>query len=166
MRLMNLISCSIAVLLMLAGASVVAMEAKPMAKDTVLEEKVMEISFELRCLVCQNQTIADSDAELAVDLRNQVREMIVAGKTEEEIVDYMVVRYGDFILYRPPVQPTTYLLWFGPFILFAVGLGVLVMNIRARRKISDDEAAEERLSSDERARVKSLLKQTSGDENK
>ncbi len=166
MRLMNRVSCSIAVLLMLAGTSVMAMEAKPMAKDTVLEEKVMEISFELRCLVCQNQTIADSDAELAVDLRNQVREMIVAGKTEEEIVDYMVARYGDFILYRPPVQPTTYLLWFGPFILFAVGLGVLVMNIRSRRKISDEEAAEEQLSSDELARVKSLLKQSSGDESK
>ncbi len=165
MRLMNRVQCSIAVLLMLVGTSVMAMEAKPMAKDTVLEEKVMEISFELRCLVCQNQTIADSDAELAVDLRNQVREMLVAGKTEEEIVDYMVVRYGDFILYRPPVQPTTYILWFGPFILFAVGLGVLVLNIRARRKNST-EAAEEQLSTDELARVKLLLKQSSGDESK
>lgn len=152
-------------LLLLTASVVVANEAMPMAKDTVLEAQVMAISHELRCLVCQNQTIADSDAELAVDLRNQVREMIVAGKDEDEIIDYMVVRYGDFIRYRPPVQPTTYVLWFGPFILFAVGLGVLILNIRSRRR-NTSETDEEQLSTDERARVQTLLKQTSGDENK
>ena len=131
MRLIQVLSAG---LLLLLAASVVANEAAPMAKDPVLEARVMAISDELRCLVCQNQTIADSDAELAVDLRNQVREMIVAGKNEDEIIDYMVVRYGDFIRYRPPVQPTTYVLWFGPFILFAVGLGVLILNIRSRRR--------------------------------
>lgn len=152
-------------LLLLTASVVVANEATPMAKDTVLEAQVMAISHELRCLVCQNQTIADSDAELAVDLRNQVREMIVAGKDEDEIIDYMVERYGDFIRYRPPVQPTTYVLWFGPFILFAVGLGVLILNIRSRRR-NTNETDEEQLSTDERERVQTLLKQTSGDESK
>ncbi len=165
MRFMKQIQALSAGLLLLLSASVVANEATTMAKDTVLEARVMAISHELRCLVCQNQTIADSDAELAVDLRNQVREMLVAGKDEDEIVDYMVVRYGDFIRYRPPVQPTTYVLWFGPFILFAVGLGVLVLNIRSRRR-NANEADEELLSADERERVQTLLKQTSGDENK
>ncbi len=162
MRLIQVLSAG---LLLLLAASVVANEAAPMAKDPVLEARVMAISDELRCLVCQNQTIADSDAELAVDLRNQVREMIVAGKNEDEIIDYMVVRYGDFIRYRPPVQPTTYVLWFGPFILFAVGLGVLILNIRSRRR-NTSETDEEQLSTDERERVQTLLKQTSGDENK
>ncbi|VAW89464.1 Cytochrome c heme lyase subunit CcmL [hydrothermal vent metagenome] len=165
MRFMRLIQVLSTGLLLLAASVVVANEAMPMAKDTVLEAQVMAISHELRCLVCQNQTIADSDAELAIDLRNQVREMIVAGKDKDEIVDYMVVRYGDFIRYRPPVQPTTYVLWFGPFVLFAVGLGVLILNIRSRRQ-SASEADEEQLSADERTRVQALLKQTSGDENK
>lgn len=162
MRLVQVVSTG---LLLLVTSVVVANEATSMAKDPVLEAQVMAISHELRCLVCQNQTIADSDAELAIDLRNQVREMIVAGKDEDEIIDYMVVRYGDFIRYRPPVQPTTYVLWFGPFILFAVGLGVLVLNIRSRRR-NAGEADEEQLSTDERERVQTLLKQTSGDENK
>ncbi len=165
MRFMRLIQVASTGLLLLSTSMVVANEATSMAKDPVLEAQVMAISHELRCLVCQNQTIADSDAELAIDLRNQVREMIVAGKDEDEIVDYMVVRYGDFIRYRPPVQPTTYVLWFGPFILFAVGLGILVLNIRSRRR-NTSEADEEQLSTDERERVKTLLKQTSGDENK
>ncbi len=162
MRLIQVVSTG---LLLLVASVVVANEATSMAKDPVLEAQVMAISHELRCLVCQNQTIADSDAELAIDLRNQVREMIVAGKNEDEIIDYMVVRYGDFIRYRPPVQPTTYVLWFGPFILFAVGLGVLVLNIRSRRR-NAGEVDEEQLSTDERERVQTLLKQTSGDENK
>lgn len=142
-----------------------ANEATPMAKDPVLEARVMEVSYELRCLVCQNQTIADSDAELAVDLRNQVREMLVAGKSEDEIVDYMVERYGDFVRYRPPVKPETYLLWFGPFILFVAGLWLLVFNIRKRRQdvVLDEE---DKLSDNERTRVAELLKQTSGEDKK
>jgi len=87
-------------------APVVAKEATPMAKDPVLEEKVNAVSDELRCLVCQNQTIADSHAALAVDLKNQVREMLSAGKSEQEVIDYMVERYGDFVRYRPPMKPT------------------------------------------------------------
>ena len=166
MRLINLFKITLAILLTLfSSAALTADEAVTMAKDPVLEAKVMAVSHELRCLVCQNQTIADSDAELAVDLRNQVREMLVAGKSEDEIVDYMVVRYGDFVRYRPPVQPTTYILWFGPFILFAVGFGLLIFNIRKRRQnpVKEDE---ESLSTSERLRVKKLLKQSSGEDNK
>ena len=142
-----------------------ANQATTMAADPALEKKVMAVSHELRCLVCQNQTIADSDAELAVDLRNQVREMIVAGKTEDEIVEYMVVRYGDFVRYRPPVKPETYLLWFGPFILFIGGLAMLVFNIKKRRQDSDKDA-EESLSDNERNHIADLLKQSSGEDKK
>ncbi len=152
-------------LLALISFSSYAGEATTMAADPVLEKRVMAVSHELRCLVCQNQTIADSDAELAVDLRNQVREMLVAGKTEDEIVDYMVVRYGDFIRYRPPVKSTTYILWFGPFVLFAVGLGLLVLNIK-KRKPNANQSDVETLSSDELTRIKDLLKQTSGEDKK
>jgi cytochrome c-type biogenesis protein CcmH len=89
------------------AASVLAKEAEPMAADPEMEKLVNDISAELRCLVCQNQTIADSHAALAVDLKNQVRQMVASGKTQTEIVDYMVQRYGDFVRYRPPVKPTT-----------------------------------------------------------
>lgn len=134
---------------------VMAAEAPPAADDPVLEKRVMAISEELRCLVCQNQTIADSHAELAVDLRNQVREMLLAGKSEAEIKDYMVARYGDFVLYRPPVKATTWLLWVGPFVLLLIGLIVLVVKMRQRmRRVA---AAGTALSPEEQARVAALL---------
>src|SRR5512134_3812499 len=93
-------------------------DAAPAADDPVLEARVLRIAGELRCLVCQNQTIADSHADLAQDLRRQVREMIRQGKSDAEIIDYMTARYGDFVLYRPPLKSTTALLWFGPALLF------------------------------------------------
>lgn len=103
-------------------------------KDLVLEKRVHKLTEELRCLVCQNQTIADSHAGLAVDLKNQVREKVVQGATDQEILDYMVQRYGDFVLYRPPVKQTTWLLWFGPFLLMLLGLLFLAMKVIKRPK--------------------------------
>src|SRR5207245_11469173 len=96
-----------------------AKEAAPAAADPALEQRVMTLAAELRCLVCQNQTLADSNAPLAEDLRNQVREKMRQGASDSEIVDYMVARYGDFVLYRPPVKATTLMLWFGPLLLLA-----------------------------------------------
>jgi len=118
-----------ACLLVLAGA----VQAAPPGSDPELEKRVMAISDELRCLVCQNQTIADSNAELAIDLRNQVREQLVQGKSEQDIVAYMVQRYGDFVLYRPPVNTSTWLLWFGPFALMVGGIILLVRMLRRAR---------------------------------
>jgi len=99
---------------------------------------VMRIAAELRCLVCQNQTIADSHADLAQDLRNQVRDMLRKGQTDAQIIDYMTQRYGDFVLYRPPVKPTTALLWYGPGLLMVGGLVVLAVVLRRRSKLPDD----------------------------
>jgi len=92
-----------------------------------------EIAAELRCLVCQNQTIVDSNAPLAVDLRNQIREQLRQGRSAEDIRNYMVERYGDFVLYRPPLKATTMLLWIGPLLLFVMGLVVMLRKIRQRR---------------------------------
>ena len=103
------------------------------AEDPALERRVMNLAHELRCLVCQNQTLADSQAPLAVDLRNQVREQLAAGKSEGEVVDFMVARYGDFVLYRPPLKATTVLLWVGPFLFLAVGFYILVRFLRRRQ---------------------------------
>lgn len=129
---------------------VAAKEAAPASDDPVLEARVMRIAAELRCLVCQNQTIADSHADLAQDLRNQVREMLRQGKGEAEILAYMTDRYGDFVLYRPPVKSTTTLLWFGPGLLLVVGVAVLFVVLRRRSKLPDDrfEPDEPELPSD------------------
>ena len=133
---------------------VFAKEATSMAIDPEMEKTVNKISAELRCLVCQNQTIADSSAGLAVDLKNQVREMVKAGQSQEDIVDYMVKRYGDFVLYRPPMKATTVLLWVGPFLLLLIGLTVLVINLRKRAALVKDDGD---LSSEESDRLKALL---------
>ncbi len=109
-------------------------EAAPLARDPELERRVDAVSSELRCLVCQNQTIADSHAELAIDLKNQVRDMLRSGNSNEEVVNYMVERYGDFVRYKPAMKPTTYLLWFGPALLILIGLSVLFITLRSRRK--------------------------------
>jgi cytochrome c-type biogenesis protein CcmH len=119
---------------LLAGAK----EAAPAAADPVLEARLLRIAAELRCLVCQNQTIADSHADLAQDLRRQVREMLVRGDTDQQILDYMTARYGDFVLYRPPVKSTTALLWYGPAVLLLGGLVALVLLLRRRSKMSPD----------------------------
>lgn len=136
-----------------------ANEAIPTTDDVALENRVMAVSQELRCLVCQNQTIADSHAELAVDLRNQVRDKLRQGMSERQIVDYMVTRYGDFVLYRPPVRSSTWLLWFGPFLLLVLAFGVLVVKLRQRRGAMQQAPT---LSADEHARAESLLADDAG----
>ena len=109
-------------------------EAAATAFDPVEHKRVLAISEQLRCLVCQNQSIADSNADLAVDLRNQVIEQINAGRTDKEIIDYMVDRYGDFVLYKPPFKTSTYILWLGPIALFLVGLIAFYVNLRRRKQ--------------------------------
>jgi cytochrome c-type biogenesis protein CcmH len=110
-------------------------EAPPAVADPALEARVLKIAAELRCLVCQNQTIADSNAGLAVDLRNQVREMLRQGQSADQIRDYMTARYGDFVLYRPPVKSTTALLWYGPAALLVLALIALILIIRWRSRL-------------------------------
>ena len=117
----------------------------------------MALSEKLRCLVCQNQTIADSHADLAIDLRNQVREQLRQGKTEQQVLDYMVERYGDFVLFLPQVKSTTWLLWFGPFLLLVVGIAVLIVKLRQRRKLLQQIPE---LSVEEHARAAAMLSGT------
>ena len=142
------------VLLLGLALSAAAKEAQPLAADPLLEERVMKLSKELRCLVCQNETLADSRADLAEDLRGQIREQMRAGKSDKEIIAYLTQRYGKFILYNPPIDPTTYLLWFGPFVLLLAGLFVLFRYVKQRR----DLIVEQPLSADERQRAETLLR--------
>ena len=144
MLLRILLRSLVSLLLVAAALGAMAKEAAPAAADPVLEARMQAIAIELRCLVCQNQTIADSHADLAVDLRNQVREMLRQGKSDREIIDYMTARYGDFVLYRPPVKGTTMLLWFGPAVLLVGGVGILwlVLRRRSRRAAEDFEPDE------------------------
>lgn len=139
----------------LAALSGGAQQARPMAEDPVLEERVLAIAGDLRCLVCQNETIAASRADLAVDLRNQVREQLRSGKSEREIRDYMVQRYGDFVLYKPPIKPITWLLWIGPFVLLAAMAAWLWRTLRRRRAL----ALAAPLSEAEQQRARILLGQ-------
>ena len=123
------------------------------AEDPAFERRVQKLSEELRCLVCQNQTIADSNADLAVDLKNQVREKLRQGASDKDVITFMTERYGDFVLYRPPMKASTLLLWFGPGLLLAGGLIALFMRLRQRAAAS----AEPTLTADERARAAALL---------
>lgn len=127
-------------------------EATPVVADPELEARVQELAYKLRCLVCQNESVAESRAPLAVDLRNQVREQLAAGKSEAEVVDFLVARYGDFVLYLPPLKTTTVLLWFGPALLLVGGVGGLLYRLRRRA----GEAAPH-LSEEQRARARELL---------
>ena len=134
----SLCKAIVALLLALSAALAGAKEALPEAADPALEARMTRITAELRCLVCQNQTIADSNAGLAVDLRRETREMLRQGKSDEEIVAYMTARYGDFVLYRPPLKPTTALLWFGPATMLAIGAAVLLLVLRRRARMAAD----------------------------
>jgi cytochrome c-type biogenesis protein CcmH len=126
----------------LLAAPLAAKEAAPAAADPVLEKRVTALAEELRCLVCQNQTLAESNAPLAEDLRNQLREKMREGKSDREVVDFLVERYGDFVLYRPPLKATTVLLWFGPLLLLAAGFTVLLRRVRARRAVVESGVSE------------------------
>jgi len=148
----------LALLPLLFAASVASKEAPPAAADPVLEKRVMALAEELRCLVCQNQTLADSNAPLAEDLRNQLREKMREGRSDAEVVDFLVARYGDFVLYRPPLKATTVLLWFGPLLLVAAGFAVLLRRLLRRRSI---EVAE--MTAADRKRAAELLAGTQGE---
>jgi cytochrome c-type biogenesis protein CcmH len=128
-------------------------EARPLADDPAAEARLKHLAVELRCLVCQNQTLADSNAPLAEDLRREVREMIAKNMSDQEIIEFLVSRYGDFVLYRPPLKATTTLLWVGPFVLMIVGATALVISLRRRAsKVVDVPVTE-----DEHRRVEQLL---------
>ena len=138
----------------LLSTPLLAREAAPLAEDPAVEARLVEISQELRCLVCQNESLASSRAELADDLRREVRELIRDEKSDAEIKEFLVSRYGDFVLYRPEVKPLTWVLWFGPFVLLLVGVWVLVRYVRQRRQRVQPTA----LSDEERRRAQDLLK--------
>ena len=131
-------------------------EAKDMAEDPVLEQRMIGLAEKLRCLVCQNESLASSHAELAEDLRREVREQMQKGMTDQEIIDYLVSRYGDFVLYDPPVKTSTLVLWYGPFALLLIGAGVLVHQLRKRRTLIE----EPHLSAEDARRAAELLEQT------
>ena len=128
-------------------------EAQPMVEDPAMDKRVMALAEDLRCLVCQNETLAGSHSDLAVDLRQQIREQMKAGKSDQEIIGFMTERYGDFVLFRPPVKATTYLLWFGPFLLLGTGIVVQYLYLKRRRARMKDQP----LSEAERKRVDALL---------
>ena len=128
-------------------------DARPLAEDPVAEARLKHLAVELRCLVCQNQTLADSNAPLAEDLRREVREMIAKNMSDKEIIDFLVERYGDFVLYRPPWKTTTTLLWVGPFLLLAGGAIALVRALRRRGQMVTDSA----VTDEEHRRVEELL---------
>ena len=140
-------------IILLFPSLVAAGEATPLAENPQAEVRLKALAVELRCLVCQNQTLADSNAPLAEDLRREVREMIAKNMSDKEIIDFLVTRYGDFVLYRPPLKTTTTLLWVGPFLLLIGGAIALVMALRRRQKKVADVA----LSEAERNRVAQLL---------
>ena len=148
----SIVSRLLALLIVAASGFVHAGEAAPAAENPALEKRVNAVASELRCLVCQNQTIADSNAGLAIDLKNQIRERMQQGDSDRQIVDFMVERYGDFVLYRPPMKGTTLLLWFGPGLLLLTGLVVLFRKLRAQAAASDIA-----LTSAERERASRLL---------
>ena len=150
----------IAILLLMFSAQSAAREAPAAADDPVLEKRVVKLTSELRCLVCQNQSLADSHADLAIDLKNQVRSQMQAGKSDAEIRAYMVARYGDFVLYDPPFKASTLLLWAGPFALLVVGLLGLAAYLRRRRR----RLPVAELTSVERARAEALLRGGPGNE--
>lgn len=141
--------------LAIAAEPLAAKEAAPTAFDPVAHSRVVEVSKQLRCLVCQNESIADSQAELAIDLRNQVIAQVRAGKTNEEIVQYMVDRYGDFVLYNPPFKTSTLILWLGPAALFLGGIAAFVINVRRRKRLVAE--ASKPLTAEEQALADELL---------
>ena len=145
--------------LSLACSFAAANEAKPLAEDPAVEQRLIRISEDIRCLVCQNESLAGSRADLANDLRREIRKLIREGKTDAEITDFLVSRYGDFVLYRPPVKPLTWVLWFGPFLLLLGGVVFLIRFLRQRQQ-AHAAVAETPLSDEERRRAKALLDAT------
>lgn len=133
-----------------------AAEATPLAEDPVVEQRLIAISEEMRCLVCQNESLAGSRADLAMDLRREIRTLIKAGKTDAEVMDFMVSRYGDFVRYRPPVKPITWMLWFGPFLLLIGALAGLARMVRRNQGSAPPPA----LDAAQREKAQTLLQDT------
>ena len=150
-RLLALLACALPL-------SVLAANPAPADLDPAETRRAAELASQLRCLVCQNQTIAESNADLAVDLRRQVNEQIKAGRSDREIVDYMVERYGAFVLYKPPFNVTTLLLWLGPALLVVFGVIFYVRTVRTLNRVSVDRP----LTDAERAEAQRLLAQVPG----
>ncbi len=132
--------------LLAASLAAAADEAKPLADDPVIEQRMINLASDLRCLVCQNESLAGSHAELAEDLRKEIRAQMKAGKSDKEVIEYLTTRYGDFVLYRPPFKPVTYLLWLGPLLFLAIGLGVWYSTLKKRRATPDHPVDEKRLA--------------------
>ena len=135
------------------AGSIPAKEAQP-NEDPQIERRMKALTEQLRCLVCQNETLADSRADLAEDLRREIREQMKAGKSDQEIITFLTARYGDFVLYNPPVKRITYLLWFGPFILLIAGTAVLYRYLKQRRELIQDKP----LTADERKHAEEILR--------
>ena len=150
----RLLPLLLVVAIALSPIVLLAAEAVPTDKDPVASARAVAIADKLRCLVCQNQTILESNAELAQDLRTQIKQQIAAGKSDKEIIDYMVARYGNFVLYQPPVKTTTILLWAGPALLVGIGFLVLARTVRLRRTQPEEPA----LTAEEHERVERLLR--------
>lgn len=150
---LNLLVCFMVGVFLLQSVISSAEEARPLQADVVVEAQVQRLSEELRCLVCQNQTIADSHAELAQDLKQEIREMAAKGMSDQAIIDYLVARYGDFVRYRPPLKTSTLLLWLGPFALMLAGAIGLVVMLRRREKMVADKP----LTAVEARKVRELL---------
>lgn len=111
-------------------------EAQPNAEDPVIEQRLIKLAEDLRCLVCQNESLAGSNAELAADLRREIREQMKAGQSDQEVIAYLTARYGDFVLYRPPFKPVTYLLWGAPVLFLAIGIAGWYLTLRRRRTLA------------------------------
>lgn len=149
----RLITSLLFALLTLVSASIGAYTLEEFQFDSpAQEQQFRDLIGKLRCLVCQNESLAGSQAELAQDLRNEVYEMMRAGQSKDEILDFLVARYGDFVLYEPPLKPSTYLLWFGPFVLIGIG-AVVVLRAILRKKTTPEQP----VSDAERARIEALL---------
>ena len=145
-------------LCVLSFGSSSAKDAVPLADDPVLEQRLISISEEMRCLVCQNESLSGSRSDLANDLRREIRTLIKEGKSDDQIRNFMVERYGDFVLYRPPVKPITWLLWIGPFIILLIGIAGLLTYLRRRNNAVSNVA----LSDDDNKRIDALLNNKNG----
>ena len=132
-------------------------EAVPVSENPEIERRMIALSEELRCLVCQNESLAGSRSDFAKDLRREIREQLIANKSNKEITDFLVARYGDFVLYRPPLRTNTMLLWFGPFIFLLIGAGALIIYLKQRRKLLEETS----LSEEELEQAEKLLKKGS-----
>ena len=148
--------CLLMLLLSLLPVFSYAGQATDMAADPVLEKRMIGLAENLRCLVCQNESLASSHADLAEDLRREVREQMQKGMSDQEIMDYLVSRYGDFVLYAPPLKRSTLALWFGPFALLLVGAGTLIYQLRKRK----NRIPEAELSAEDAQRAAELLNET------